>query len=309
MNKIGLLFGGQGQQVIGMEQCLINKSDIYSRANDILDYDLINVSFNEQLLNQTIYTQPALLTFNHGLYELLENKINIEYVAGLSLGEYNALLASDVLSFNDALRLVNKRASIMSNALPPQSSKMVALLKVDISLVEDILSNNELKNKVKICNYNTNDQIVIGGKSECVDKAIEYLKKNGIKRIVELDVSIASHMNLLDDASKELEIELKKYKFEKPNKKLISNISGEVEEDNFVMNLSRHISNATYMNKSIELMLEDGVNTFIEIAPKKALLGFVKTIAKQMNKEVNLYLISDVQSLNEVVNEVNKNGK
>lgn len=309
--KTGLLFAGQGAQFVGMGEDLISDyaivNEVFSSANKQVGYDLIEICLTDtqDKLNNTLYTQPAMLTFNHAIFSLLkENNIQFESVAGLSLGEYNAIVAAGVISFEDALEIVSKRAKIMSEALPKGTTKMAAVLKADINIVDDILKNPKLNNEVAICNYNTNDQIVIGGTLEKLQDAVTLLKDAGVKRVIELDVSLVSHMHLLKDASAELRDVLANYSFSQPNYKFINNIAAEYQDDNFVDTLALQISESTHMAQSIELMLNDGITRFIEIGPKASLSSFVKSIAKNLNKEVEILNISNSETFKKVLDEV-----
>lgn len=314
--KIGFLFAGQGQQFKTMGVDLANEYEIvketYDLASKILGYDMLelcqNNSNNE--LSNTLYTQPVILTFSNSIYRLLKSKnITPVCVAGLSLGEYNALIASDVLSFEDTLNIIKQRASIMDNALKKESTKMAAVLKADIDLIEEILKNPILNNEVSICNYNTFDQVVIGGNVDKLDIAINLLKENNQKRIILLDVSTVSHMHLLNKASIDLEDVLKQYYFNTPKIDFINNVDALKQTSEFVSSSSKQISNPTLMAKTIKLMLEEDINVFIEIGPGKAISGFVKSIAKSLNKEVIILNICDIDSLNntlEKLGEINE---
>jgi len=307
--KLGFIFAGQGQQFKGMGLDLIVASsevkEIYQRASLVLGYDLQEVSNDENALAKTIFTQPALLTLNYALAHMLkQNGIKAEYVAGLSLGEYNALIEAEVLSFEDALKIIKERARIMSNALPKNSTGMVAILKADLGIINEVLNDSRLNNEVAICNYNTFEQIVIGGSLVKLEIACELLKEKGLKRIIPLNVSTVSHMHLLNDAAKELELVLKEYIFVKPNIKFVNNVAAEYQEDNFVETLTKQISSSTYLAQSIELMMNDGVTTFIEIGPKNTISSFIKSIAKKLDKNAKVFNVYDLETVKEVVKEM-----
>lgn len=308
--KIGVLFAGQGSQYVGLGQELVKSSsiaaDIYRDASVILGYNLLEIS-NSELVNDTKYTQPAVLTFNYALAKLLMTQgINVDCVAGLSLGEYNALLMADVLSFKQALNIVAMRATIMSEAILKNSTKMAAVLKADIQVVEKVLADEQFIGKVAICNYNTLDQVVIGGLTNELMSAIEQLKENNQKRIVLLDVSIVSHMSLLNNASEQLKQVLSVEVYNEPSCHFINNISGNYQTSDFVSSLANQISKPTYMAKTIELMIKDGVDTFIEIAPKATVASFVKSIAKVYKKNVKIIKVNDITSLEGLVEEVKR---
>lgn len=308
--KLAFVYAGQGQQALNMSCDLVNEftwaQDIFKQANEILGYDLLELIQNDEVkINQTEYTQPALFVSDYVLQEyLVRNKLKPDMVAGLSLGEYNALVMANILSFEDALKIIKVRSSIMAKAYPKEQVKMVAILKADIALVEEVLSNPMFENKVAICNYNTNNQVVIGGLVDSVKEAMDLLKEAGIKRMVELDVSTISHMPLLKDSAKQLQSELEKYEFKQPQIKFINNIAASFQTDDFVTSLASHIANPTYLAKSIELMLSEGVTTFVEVAPKKTISTFIKSVASDHNQEVNIYHVYDLASLNQCLESI-----
>lgn len=307
--KIGFIYAGQGQQYLGMGQDLVNEydwaSDVFSLAQSILGYDLLSLINNDETkLNDTKYTQPALFVVDFLLGLALENNnIKPSIVAGLSLGEYNALVSAKVLSFEDALNIIKVRADLMANAHPKGYSKMAAVLKADLDTINDVLNDESLNNEVKICNYNTHDQLVIGGQTKYLEKAIILLKEAGIKRVIPLDVSCVSHMHLLNKQSIELQKELEKYQFNKPEISFINNAQGVIQETDFITTLANHISHPTYLKNIIELMLEE-VDLIIEVGPKKTISSFVKSIAKELGKEVKIFNAYDLSSLKETIEKV-----
>lgn len=307
--KIGFIYAGQGQQYLGMGQDLINQydwaNDVFSLAQSILDYDLLAlINHDATKLNDTQYTQPALFVVDFLLGLVLENhNIKPSMVAGLSLGEYNALVNAKVLSFEDALNIIKVRAELMAHAYPKGFSKMAAVLKADVKIVNNVLQDESLNNKVAICNYNTHDQLVIGGQSEYVEKAISLLKKAGLKRIIPLDVSCVSHMHLLNKESNELQTELEKYYFNRPEIIFVNNIQGVIQVKDFVSTLANHISQPTYLKNIIELMLDE-VDVIIEVGPKKTISSFVKSMAKELNKEIKIFNVYDLTSLEETIKKV-----
>ncbi|WP_423364332.1 ACP S-malonyltransferase [Mycoplasma sp. P36-A1] len=301
-----LLFAGQGQQYLGMALDLLENyqsvRDVFDKASKITKIDLIALLEDEKM-NKTTYTQPLMLTLNQAIFELLiDNNIEYDYVAGLSLGEYNALIAADVISFEDALKIVQQRALIMDSATKPYSTSMAAVLKADISKITEVLNSEELENKVGICNINTFDQIVIGGSKEKLSQAIELLKDAGFKRVIPLEVSTVSHMHLLNDASLKLNKVLKEYEFKKPTKNFINNVEAKIQTDNYSDSLTRHIAQPTKMANIIDLMLDNGVEEFVEVGPKKVLSGFVKSIAKKKDKNVIIDNVYDYNTLNQYIN-------
>lgn len=307
--KIGVIFAGQGQQFknMGVDLCLYDQNikKKFDKASAILEYDIFKILEDEHLLNQTICTQPTLVTLSSAIYEYLCNlNLKVDVVAGLSLGEYNALEASNVISFEDMLAIIKQRASIMANSFEIDSTFMMAVLKADINAIEKLLEDERLNNEVGVCNYNTYDQIVIGGSKDKFDLVRTILKENGFNKMIPLNVSMVSHMSLLNDAALKLEKVLNNYTFLKPKIKFINNIKATYQEKDFVSTLSKQISNPTRMAQTIELMLNDGVDTFIEIGPKETISKFVKSISKSLNKEVKIYNVYNVVTLKNVVKEL-----
>ena len=287
MKKIGYLFAGQGQQFVRMGHDLAEHDDakkIYQTAEKILGYNVLNLT--EEELSMTSYTQPALYVLGHVIDTLLKKQgYKPSIVAGLSLGEYNALTSASSLSFEDGLALINKRAHIMNNALEPYTSGMAACLKTDVHTVSNLLKDTG----VEVCNINTPSQIVIGGSKANLDKAIPLLKEGGVKMVIPLKMSTVSHMSLLEPASELLRQELKGVNFKAPEVPFINNIQASYQKDGFVDTLSQHISNPTRMADTIKRMNEDGVELFIEIGPKGQLSKFVKEICGKDTATLNIY--------------------
>lgn len=310
--KIGFVFAGQGQQFLGMGNDLALEyqwaNDIFNEASDILGYDLLKLINEDPIkLNQTAYTQPALFTVNYVLEKFLEkNNIKPQMVAGLSLGEYNALVVAGVLSFSDALKIIKVRAFLMDNAFNKGETKMAAVLKANADKINEILKADILEGDIQICNYNTYDQVVIGGSSDKLELVIPLLNEQGFKRVIPLDVSCVSHHHLLQKKADELALELAKYEFKQPEIDFIGNVNGQIQVDDFDKSLANHIIKPTYMAKSIELMLNSGIDVFIEIGPKKTISSFIKSIAKVLDKDVKIFNVYDLTTLNESVVALNE---
>ena len=287
---LGILFAGQGQQFLFMGQDLAEKyplaKEIYTKAESILGYDVLNLS--EEQLNETQYTQPAVFVLNYVLSEVLS--IKADYVAGLSLGEYSALVYAGVLNFEDALKTVQKRAKIMQSAFTPGETGMMALLKTDFESAEKAIEGLDLA----ICNYNTPSQIVVGGTSKAIEDSKVLLKNRGIRLAIVLKMSSVSHMYLMNEASEKLRVELEKLDYAQPKVNFINNINAEIQVSGFSDTLARQISEMTRMYESIQLMLDCGVTEFVEIGPKGSISKFVKEIDKNASI-VNIYDVEGIE--------------
>ena len=295
--KTGFIYAGQGQQFLDMGKDLVSEyslaKSIYEEASNITSYDILNL--NQEELSNTKYTQVAIYTLNYIVDKLLENKnIKADYVCGLSLGEYNALVNSEVISFSDGLEIIKERAIIMSEAYAPYETGLMAILKTNKDEVLKIIKDTSLK----IANYNTESQIVIGGYSEDLSKIRNTFKENKILAIP-LKVSIVSHTDLLSEASIDLYNILVKYNFKKPNKPFINNVEAKIQTDMFSESLSKHIRSSTHLNESIKLMYEEGVRRFIEIGPKGSISKLVKEILKDKDIEIiNVYDVNTLEGVN-----------
>lgn len=306
--KIGFLFPGQGAQSSGMGKDLYENYECYrelfNRVKEITKIDVAEISFNEQdeRINQTQYTQLCVLAMSLGILEILkDNGIKAEISAGLSLGEYTSLIYSNILDFDAGIHIVKKRGEFMQELAPKGNWSMAAILGLDDSKVEQACKMVDSGFVVPV-NYNCTGQVVISGETSAVEEAGMKAKEMGAKKVRVLNTSGPFHTEKLLDSANALKDELKNIQFNKFNSKVIKNIDGDFykDGDNYSEILMKHIISPVLFSKSLKTMLDNGVDTFIEIGPGKTLSGFVKRM--QTDKEINIMNINDVDSLIKTIN-------
>ncbi len=310
--KVGFLFPGQGAQSVGMGKDIYEEykeaKEIYDRVKEITGIDIAKISFEgpEEVLNETKYTQIAILTMSLAILNILK-KINIkpDISAGLSLGEYTALINSNVFSLEEGIKLVQKRGEYMQNLLPNGDWQMAAIIGMNDEQVQDVCSKVK-SGFVVPANYNCKGQIAISGEKEAIMEAEKIAKEMGAKKVLVLNTAGPFHTEKLKESSKALREELEKVTINKFSTKVIKNLDGEFykDDDDIRDILAKHIINPVRFSKTLELMLKEGIDTFIEIGPGKTLSGFVKRM--QSSNEIEILNINNVESLKNVINIVNE---
>lgn len=305
--KIGFLFPGQGSQSVGMGKDIYEQFEevkkIYNKVYEITGIDIKKITFEgpEEELNLTKNTQLAILTMELGILEVLKEKgINADISAGLSLGEYSALIYSGAISLEDGIRIVQKRGEYMQNLVPEGEWMMSAIMGLEDNKVDEICEKTT-KGFVVPANYNYKGQVVISGEREAVEEAMEIAKTEGAKRTIPLKTAGPFHTKKLVKASEVLKEELKDININKFNSKVVKNIDGKIygENDDIREILAKHIISPVKFSETLEVMKANGVDTYIEIGPGKTLSGFVKK--SKMNEDVKILNTSNLESLLDVI--------
>ena len=287
MSKRVFMFPGQGSQYIGMGKDFYEAfpaaKEVFELAGEAAKLDVAKLCFEEEdKINQTEYTQIAMLTTEAAILKVLQNEgVSAEAAAGLSLGEYAAILAAEVMEPADVFALIRKRGIYMQNAVPTGGA-MAAVLGLDAAVIEKVCE--ETIGEVFVANYNCPGQIVITGEQGAVDRASEGLKEAGAKRVVPLKVSGPFHSPLLQEAGQKLSVALEKVSIAEPKIAYLSNVTADyvTEPEKIRSLLPLQVCHSVCWQQTIERLIADGYDEFVEIGPGKTLSGFMRKISRDV---------------------------
>ena len=304
-----VIFPGQGSQLVGMSKDLYNKyslvQNLFKEGDDTLGFSLSNLILNgpKEELDFTENTQPAIFMVSYSIFKLIKEEFNIDlnrasFFAGHSLGEYSALASAGSLSFSNTLKILKIRGKAMQSSVPRGVGGMVAVLGSEIEKIENIIKENKSKYECFVANDNSEGQVVLSGNINDLEKMMLDLKAANIKNI-KLPVSAPFHCKLMNKATVIMKEEISKLNFAEPKNSLVSNVTGkEISNlDELKDLLVKQIENRVRWRESVLLMINKGVNQFIEIGPSKVLSGLIKRIDKNVkvsaiNTEEDIKLIN-----------------
>ena len=305
MGKTAVIFPGQGAQYVGMAKDFYDSFEdskkVFDEADDVLDIELKKICFEENDdINKTEYTQPAMVAAEVAIYEHLKNAgLKADVFAGLSLGEYSALVAAGAMTLADGIKTVRRRGILMQNEVPLGMGGMAAVIAMDADKIAEICENTP--GKVQIANYNCPGQIVISGEAEAVKAASAALAEAGAKRVIPLNVSGPFHSQMLVPAGEKLYDFLQGVDVAEGFAPYYCNADAEEITDAAKVKelLKRQVYSSVRWQQTIENMIADGVDTFIEVGPGKTLTGFMKKINREV-KSINIATVDDLANLEEL---------
>lgn len=306
MGKTAIIFPGQGAQKVGMAKDLYQvdtkATEILDQAQNAVDFDLLETMFTDEegKLGETENTQPALLTHSIALLNALNN-VEADYTMGHSLGEYSSLVAAEVLSFEDAVKIVRKRGELMAQAFPSGVGSMAAVLGLDYDEVAEICEKlSEEDSIIEPANINSPGQIVVSGHKTAIDRIVEQGKSLGAKRVLPLNVSGPFHSSMMQVIEKDFEEYINQFEWHDAKIPVVQNYHAEAETDAEVIkqNMVKQLYSPVQFIKSTEWLIDQGVDHFIEIGPGKVLSGLIKKINRDI-KLTSIQTLEDVKGWNE----------
>jgi [acyl-carrier-protein] S-malonyltransferase len=309
MAETGFVFPGQGSQSVGMGQDLYDvfpvARETYDAANQILDYDLAEICFKgpEEKLRETRYTQPAILVHSVAAWRVLEAKgVVPDYVAGHSVGEYSALVASGALAYRDAVRLVGLRAEAMYAAGVDRPGAMAAIIGMAEANLDAFIEEARKAGIIEPANYNSPVQVVVSGEVTAVDRAVEIARGHGAKRAIKLNVSGAFHSPLMEAAEEKLAVALESVPFSQARIPVVSNVTAKAVSlpAEVAQCLRRQLTSPVLWHQSMRYLLQRGVRAFVEVGPGNVLCGLLKRI----DSEAGCVGCSDKESIEGFLREV-----
>jgi len=309
--KYAIVFPGQGSQSLGMLSNLSSNfsivKDIFREASDALDLDLWKlVQEDEDALNQTENTQPAMLAAGYATYKVLLNEIDLSPIcmAGHSLGEYTALVAAKSLDYFEAVKLVRKRAELMQSAVPKGTGAMAAILGLNDEKVIEICAQSSISGVVEAVNFNSPGQVVIAGESEAVNRACKYMKEAGAKRALLLPVSVPSHCSLMNNVAQEFSYSVDVVDVKMGDTGVLHNLDASYSDDvnEIKLKLVEQLCKPVLWTSSVQKMQQLGVEKLIELGPGKVLAG----LTRRIDKSLRSLAVTDTASVQSTIEEISQ---